>query len=326
MDGDVGPNGCPPPVGGLGNYKGVMLCNRPPEGPASIANDGALPFKSMIAATWGEQLGLPPCRKAEPSHEVKTCGPSAALRRHCKWIKELQEQVREDKISIEDSKREQEERKKKMAEVFKKQRDLIRDMKKERHKSNIEPHEIEAVMKPKSSKKTPETSQKPLWAMTEAEKDQFEEQEDDDLLRFAEEIDFDNYIDDLQFRQCLSAVADRAKKLQREQDAFKDSILNEFNGQDGDEEDDYYDDRSTSVGEDGGAGKVGSRRRGGGGSDGRPDWDGSTACGDEAPITADRNMRDAAERLMEANPQLKAVHSKGSMQRLVEKAASEAGS
>mmetsp|Transcript_97264 Transcript_97264/g.208681 ORF Transcript_97264/g.208681 Transcript_97264/m.208681 type:complete len:326 (-) Transcript_97264:175-1152(-) len=325
MDGD---NVSPPPVGGLGNYKGVMLCNRPPEGPVSVSNDGALPFKSMIAASWGEQLGLPPCRKAEPSREVKTCGPSAALRRHCKWIKELQEQVRDDKISIEDSKREQEERKKKMADVFKKQRDLIRDMKKQRHKSNIEPHEIEAVMKPKSSKKkTSETSQKPLWAMTESEKDQFEDQEGDDLLRFAEEIDFDSYIDDLQFRQCLSAVADRAKRLQREQDAFKDSILNEFNGQDDEEQDDdFYSELGQEEGRDGSARKVGSRRRGGGGSDDRPDWDASTTCGDEAPNAADGNMRDAAARLLEANPNLKAVHSKGSVQRLVEKAVSEAGS
>ena len=32
------------------------------------------------------------------------------------------------------------------------------------------------------------------------------------------------YIHDLEFRECLQAIADRAKRLQREQEAFKETL------------------------------------------------------------------------------------------------------
>merc|ERR1712039_26200 len=55
-------------------------------------------------------------------------------------------------------------------------------------------------------------------------------------------------------------------------------------------------------------------------SDGkRPDWDASTACGDDR-LSVDRDTQSAAERLLDANPQMRAIHSKGSVQRLMEKA------
>merc|ERR1711937_471736 len=70
---------------------------------------------------------------------------------------------------------------------------------------------------------------KPLWAMTEQEKESFQEKEADDLLSFADNLDFDQYIGDLEFRQNLEVLKDRAGKLSKEQDAFKDAIVNEFN-------------------------------------------------------------------------------------------------
>mmetsp|Transcript_11603 Transcript_11603/g.32693 ORF Transcript_11603/g.32693 Transcript_11603/m.32693 type:complete len:341 (+) Transcript_11603:79-1101(+) len=321
----------PPPVGNVGCYKGVMLCNRPPDDPHRPGAGEATfqpPFKSTIAATQREQVGLPPAKdgkKVEHPSGVKTRGPSAALRRHCQWIRELQEQVREDQRQAEEGEKVQQERKQRMAEVFKMQRDAIRQIKKERNRDSIQPHEIEAIIKPKEVSRPPRGAQKPLWAMTEEEKEGVEDEEADDLIRFAEGVDFDEYINDLEFRQGLEALKDRAKKIQREQDAFKDSILREFNGSEDDADEarsaSAYDDART----DGGADRPTGRRPGQDSAPrGRPDWDASTAAGDDGPAL-DRESQAAADRVLQANPQLRGVHSKGSVRKLIERA-SEQGS
>merc|ERR1719262_900042 len=70
---------------------------------------------------------------------------------------------------------------------------------------------------------------KPLWAMTQEEKAEFEAQEADDLINFAEGLDYDKYVNDLEFREGLEAVRDRAGKLHKEQEAFKDQLVKEIN-------------------------------------------------------------------------------------------------
>jgi len=319
--------GSAPALQGLGNYKGVMLCNRPPDDLSKKygGEGGAQPaFKSTIAAGASEQLGLQPAKQLnKPVHEVKKCGPSAALRRHCQWIKELQQQVQHDHKQAEDDSEGQEQRKAKMAEVFKQQRDAIRQIKSQRDRSSIDPGEVEAILRP-PAKKAPaaataasSSARKPLWAMTDTERAGCEDDEADALIQFAEGLDFDKYMDDLEFKQCLQVVHDRARKLQREQDAFKDSLVREFNTANEDEEGrSNYGGDFTAPG--GRSGDTGGRRNRSTGDD-RPDWEGSTACGDDQQSVA-RSVRSAAELALEHNPQLKAVHSKGSVQKLIEKA------
>lgn len=308
-----------------------MLCNRPPDDhsrPGAEGN-GQPPFKSTISATSRDIPGLPPARdgKKIETTAVKNRGPSAALRRHCQWIKELQEQVNDDQRQVEDGANAHADRKQKLQESFKRQRDAIRQLKKERDADSIEPHEIEAVIRPKGaaarSLATSKGNNKPLWAMTEVEKEGFEDEEAEDLIRFAEGLDFDKYISDAEFRECLHVVRDRAGKLQKEQDAFKDNLLREFNG--ADNEDDYEDGSYADMqSEDAPISQA--RRRppsdGRGGGDDRPDWDAST-CGDDRRSDGGRS---AADRILEANPQLKAVHSKASAQRLIERASQRGSS
>jgi len=314
-------------VGGLGNYKGVMLCSRPPEDGVKAGGAGGpavAPFKSTIAASVGEQLGLPPPKRDEPKFEVKTRGPSAALRRHCQWIKELQEQVGEDQRQAEASIQAQEERKAKMQVTFKQQRDAIRRIKSERDRSNIDPADVEAILRPGAKRAGGvEAARKPLWAMTEDEKEGVEDEEAAQLIRFVEDLDFDRYIDDLEFKEHLQIVRDRARRLQREQDAFKDSLVREFNiPTDGAfQEGDDWPGAASSCG-DGSLSRAEDRARGrrpGSLPDDRPDWDASTANGDDR-MSVDREAHGAAEKLLEANPQLRAIHSKGSVQKLIEKA------
>lgn len=327
-----GTGDAPPPVGGLGNFKGVMLCNRPIDDMTSRLVGGEdQPFKSMISATHGEQIGLTPCRNYE-QRTVKTRGPSAALRNHVRWLKELQEEMRGERAQAEFDAQQGEDRKRKMKAFFEKQRESVRQMMHERDRQRAEGHQPASSSSDVAPRKKAPPS-KPLWAMTEKEKDDFEEGEADQLIDFAENLDYDKYVGDLEFRQALETLKDRTGKLQKEQDAFKDALLQDFNTKASEEDEGA----STSAGpsprrlEDGLEGQsvlgseysLGSSKRSRSNEraqrgDGRPEWDASTSCADDRP-GVDRGIRETAEQLLEANPALRAVHSKESMQRIVEK-------
>mmetsp|Transcript_52905 Transcript_52905/g.133665 ORF Transcript_52905/g.133665 Transcript_52905/m.133665 type:complete len:396 (+) Transcript_52905:82-1269(+) len=327
-----------PPVSGLGNFKGVMLCNRPSDEPAAKLNgggDGPAPFKSMIAATHGEQLGLPPCKSTEPSAGgVKKRGPSAALRQHVRWLRELEDQMRGERDQVEEEERQNEERKHRMRAAAERHREGVRAMMAERDAgmdSGAKPASAPAVPRGDATRKSKPA--KPLWAMTEKEKENFEDDEGDDLIAFAEQLDFDKYVGDLEFRQGVEALKDRAGKLQKEQEAFKDALVADFNAMVDDDEG-----KSTSVGsprslklDDGIDGQslldakseysTASRRSRGEARyrDRQLDWDASTSCGDDRP-QVDQEVKDVASAVMESAPQIRQIHSKESVQRIIEKA------
>lgn len=325
----------PPPVSGLGNFKGVMLCNRPSDDPASKltqSGDEAKPFRSAVGPAPGEQLGLTPCKTFEQT--VKKRGPSAALRRHVRWLKELQDQMRDERDQVEQEDADDHSRKQQMKAVFDKHREAVREMMHSRAKDWVDPardpEKHKAILEDKARKKEEKKKSKPLWAMTEQEKESFEEEEADDLINFAENLDYDKYMGDLEFRQALDTLKDRAGKLGKVQDAFKDDLVRDFNMKVGDD----LEEQSTSAGgsaldlEEGleGASILGDLRSDGGGrrrrerfnEDGRPEWDGSTQAGDEK-LQIDEAVKDTASLVLESAPQLKAIHSKESMQKIVER-------
>lgn len=332
-------SGAAPPLGGLGNYKGVMLCNRPSEGGGHVGIDGSgkPSFKSMIAAGARDQLGLQPCKQPEePMIEVKSRGPSAALRRHLRWVKELQEQVRDDQKRVEQEDGKHVARLDSMQKVFKSQRDAIRQMRRDKGDEPLDREELLSVMEQfPPTGATVKNKKKPLWALTEKEKEVFDEQEASDLINFAEGLDYDKFIGDQEFKQAMQVMYGRANKLQKEQDAFKDSILREFNEDGAEVGDDEVGSRfgegidgSSLLGDVETSSQAAARKRRPPGEaryGDRPDWDGSTACGEDRPAAA-TDTKAAADKALENNPALRAVHSKESTKRLIEKAKSDAGS
>lgn len=328
----------PPPVSGLGNFKGVMLCNRPVDDPTSKltgSGDEPGPFRSMISASHGDKLGLTPCKTYEST--VKKRGPSAALRRHVRWLKELQEQMREERDQVDMEDVQDDVQKQRTKAVFDKHREAVREMMDDRSKTWVDPsrdpEKHKAILEEKARKKDIKMKTKPLWAMTEQEKESFEEEEADDLINFAENLDFDKYMGDLDFRQAVDTLKDRAGKLARVQDAFKDELVRDFNTKVGDD----LEERSTSAGgsafdfEEGleGASLLGDLRSDGGGrrrrapgerlnEDGRPEWDGSTQAGDDRE-QIDAVVKDTVSMVLESAPQMKAIHSKESMQKIIER-------
>lgn len=233
-------------------------------------------------------------------------------------------------------------------------REKVRSMMQERDAANREAEENEKAIRtmaraaaaapgstvppapPAAAPKPKPKAAKPMWAMTEKEKDQFEEEEGDDLINFAENLDFDKFVGDLEFRQGLDALKDRAGKLKKEQDAFKDELLANFNSS-VDEDEDY--EESTAAGsllEDGidGQSLLGSeysvtssrraRREKEQRGDGKEDWDNSTNAGDDRSVV-DPEVKEMAEVVLANAPHIRAVHSKASVEKLIQKAQKEKG-
>jgi hypothetical protein len=246
----------------------------------------------------------------------------------------------ERQLADEDEKQ-AEDRMQKMKASFEKHREAVRDMIQTRDRNLAMAHEgrtqatdqADDASKPKAPKaKKADKPAKPLWAMTEDEKDKFEEDEADDLIGFAENLDYEKFLGDLEFRQGLAALKDRHGKLQKEQEAFKEALVRDFNEQAGEDEE-----RSTSAGsprglEDGIEGSaygdlkseysVASSKRSGraaAGQGGQAEWDSSTNCGEERP-NLDPKVKDAVDIVMESAPQLKQIHSKAAMSKIIEKA------
>jgi hypothetical protein len=72
--------------GSIGNYKGVMLCNRPPEAGAQLKKDGTGPFISRV--TVREKLGLNPTT-VMPQRQKAPRKNLEILTRHKKWLADL---------------------------------------------------------------------------------------------------------------------------------------------------------------------------------------------------------------------------------------------
>lgn len=66
--------------------------------------------------------------------------------------------------------------------------------------------------KTKQSKK----SQKPAWAMTEEQLEEQKEAEIDDLLEFAYDLDYDQYMNDFEIRQVFSIIKDRVNEIKQD--------------------------------------------------------------------------------------------------------------
>ena len=112
---------------GLGNFKGVMLCNRPEEGPKA-AEAGPQPFKSACAPTYGEQLGLnPPVREANPK-KMPEMKPNESLVRHHKWLKQLQEDVTDAKVAETQGVEGEKQKKEKLKDFCERQRQAMKEL------------------------------------------------------------------------------------------------------------------------------------------------------------------------------------------------------
>lgn len=67
-----------------------------------------------------------------------------------------------------------------------------------------------------------------MWAMTEKDMEDQKEDEIDDLLEFAYELDYEKYMEDFEVRQALAIIKDRVNEMKKDDD-WKQKIVNEWN-------------------------------------------------------------------------------------------------
>jgi hypothetical protein len=88
--GDFGGGGGDWPKASIGNYKGVMLCNRPNElGQQRKPDRSNLPFNSRVMP--GEPIGWNPTKKLFPKTSKKKIDPNNILFKHRRFLKNLED-------------------------------------------------------------------------------------------------------------------------------------------------------------------------------------------------------------------------------------------
>ncbi|CAD7975175.1 unnamed protein product [Amoebophrya sp. A25] len=324
--------GAPGDDGSLGNYKGVMLCNRP-----GIGDPGAEEVRPFIPSHRQSPFGVPPPYTYERKSLVAikkgvedkdlTKEKNVVKERHLAWLKSLEQKGKsaaEERSNEATKKTERNERLKVLADRY---REDVREM-------------MEQARTAKKQQKSIGKRSVPRWVKERWDNRIFEEalsltrqdsagkaanpQEDEDfpenaeeLVEFASGLNFETFIDDLEFREALGAVRDRAKKLEREETLFRMNVAELV--------------KETSDGGGGGAGgqqesvvdeEMEILRR-------KEKYVPKMPAGlaenywGTAIVEEDAESEGVAQLVSDVMPKLRAIHSKASAEKVVEKAVSE---
>ena len=243
----------------IGNYKGVMLCNRPNDMglPAKAEAATGVPFNSRVNPSaplgWNPSSKLPPkMKKKKPMNGV--------LLRHRVYLKNLETKKNNEREEIRQAKLDEEEKVKVLKDIAERQRVKVKQMKEEaeRETEPEEPVEMEfeepttkenkppalptkltsenlsnldaKSQRSKKSLKSAKSSkrQKPAWAVTEKQLEDEKEAEIDELIDFAYDLDYEKYLEDYEVRQALAIIKDRVTEIKKDQD-WKENMTNEMN-------------------------------------------------------------------------------------------------
>eukprot|EP00397_Hematodinium_sp_SG-2012_P054400 GEMP01065579.1.p1 GENE.GEMP01065579.1~~GEMP01065579.1.p1 ORF type:complete len:361 (+),score=66.34 GEMP01065579.1:90-1172(+) len=289
------PGAVPAPVG-LGNYKGVMLCNRPDA--MKWEKPGPPPFKSTVSETYGQPIGVNPVKEL-PLYEASGAEVCPAIKKHAEWLKVLQEEMKKHKSSNAAARAAEIAKAAKVKKVAERQREAVRKVMTSQVE-NVRENLGQAINATDLSNVPIEA--KPLWALSHDEMEEFDLMESDKLLNFADGLDFDSYIHDLEFRQALETLQGRAKEIDKEQKVFKEELVAALNEA---SDDDIGIGDSTPKEER----KVATINCS------QSDWDQSTTCGDKPEI--DQEAKGHVDRVFASNSDIRSVHSKESVKNII---------
>ena len=253
---------------GVGNYKGVMLCNRPFAGSVAVKNPSGGNSKATFSCGLvPEAAGINVSINKKEEHKVKRPKKETVLTKHRRWLADLQKT--KDKLEMQyiDEIRAKEASK----DAFQKQERQMRNMSKELldsnddkssdakdspgPESNIPPAHLAPAA---SNKAEAKMLNRPAWALTEktaetkaAVNENKEFDDDEGLLDFAQNLDYDRFMSDIEVKTMMKKLQERIASLEhdvkeensREADAEERAIkremlasaqqLNQMAGEDG---------------------------------------------------------------------------------------------
>jgi len=76
--------------------------------------------------------------------------------------------------------------------------------------------------------KSRQLRKKPAWALSEKQVEELKEQEADNLIEFAYQLDYEKYIEDFEVRQALASIRERVQELKKD-DKWKENFADKWN-------------------------------------------------------------------------------------------------
>jgi len=213
-----------------------LLCTRPNENIGAVREK---PFVSRVDPK--HQVGINPVKKMQTHKAAKKVNP--VLLRHRQWLNQFTEQMREKRIGEEMKEIQDKERFERIRENAQRgptsdvtQVNIVNEETEDKKAAPVKgavqaskevaPERVSA--KPVTKKK--ENKEKPRWAYTEQQLEDEEEQNVDDLLEFTNNLNYDQYIGDLEVKHMVTALKKRIDEIKgKEDDDWKNKIVDAWN-------------------------------------------------------------------------------------------------
>jgi hypothetical protein len=224
---------------GIGNYKGVMLCNRPFAGTKGAGSGaggggGGGGTKEFKAGVIPEPLGMAIPLSAKDRMKLQRPKKETVLTKHRKWLADLQRTKDSLEIQLIDEMNKKAESIQKFQDQEKKMRKIAKELLRAEEKAESKgdstgPETTSSLPSPSSSSSSPpkaeakSSSSKPAWALTEkladakiaaAEEKEFNDEEG--LLDFAAGLNYDRFIEDVEVKTLMANLAQRIAQLESE--------------------------------------------------------------------------------------------------------------
>lgn len=202
----------------LSHTKAVMLCGTP-GGVVEQLSKGPGPFLSGKVPA---ELGITHVKKEEEEHKQHTVPIChAAQQQHREYLRDLAAKIKQVKKELDNDSAETQS-KIRVATKAREQREAVKELVKQ---EQMTVDNLTQVFIPSAK-----TITKPQWALTSEQAAVAEKADDDELLDFVSNLpSFDDYLEDLEIRQALLVLKDRCGRIEREQQAWREALVNEFN-------------------------------------------------------------------------------------------------
>ncbi|KAG7399550.1 hypothetical protein PHYBOEH_008545 [Phytophthora boehmeriae] len=203
----------------IGNYKGVMLCNRPfngvsstlakenRNGPKSNNNNAVDNSKAAFLAEQPVFIVIV-YATVQMQRSVRRDKKNTAMSKHKKWLHDLQK----ERTRLQEALAEDEEAAHRRRERFSQREAKLREA--ARSNNEEDSKEYDADARPADKKNL----NRPMWALTKATAEEkletMEDHEANDLIDFANNLDIDQFMDDVELKARVAQVEQQMAQVQ----------------------------------------------------------------------------------------------------------------